>query len=160
MKVTRRKKDKFIQLLREGQTVINACSQISITTMSMYRHRRAEPDFAKEWDDAIEEWEKTLLQRMEAEADRRSMEGDLRPIGFYRGKPFTAIRDYSDILLMFRMKKLDPAYRETPTVDVKQDIHLHGPPAARMSSEDAEALEDATPDMRRQLLHVVKSKAG
>jgi len=158
MKVTTRKKTRFLQHLREGMPVVHACTQINVSNVHMYRLRRGDPDFKAQWDEAIEEWEATLLQRMEAEADRRAMEGNKRPVGFHQGKPWGAVTEYSDTLLIFRMKALAPEkYRDNASLRIDGKLqHEHGPPAARMSPEDAAAIEAASPEMRREMLRVIK----
>lgn len=55
------------------------------------------------------------LERMEVEADRRGVDGIDKPI-FYRDQLITTTKQYSDNLLMFRMKKLDPTYRDNNTI--------------------------------------------
>ena len=51
------------------------------------------------------------LEKMEIEADRRALDGVNQDIFYQRDKIGTKTI-YSDNLLMFRMKKLDPSYRE------------------------------------------------
>jgi len=51
------------------------------------------------------------LERLEAEADRRALEGVEKGV-YYRDKRIATERQYSDNLLMFRAKKLDPSYRD------------------------------------------------
>ena len=156
---TPKKRKEFLAALADGEDVVDAVQKIGMTKQALYWRRHKDGVFAADWAKALEQGDQIKLAEMEKEADRRAIKGNLRAV-HYKGERIDVVREYSDILLMFRMKKMNPAYRETPTVDVKQDIHLHGPPGARMSSDDAEALEAATPEMRRQLLHLVKGKAG
>ena len=58
-----------------------------------------------------------FLEKMGREADRRGMEGVDHPV-VYKGEITTTYKDYSDNLLMFRMKKLDPSYRENYTINI------------------------------------------
>ena len=55
--------------------------------------------------------EQVYVEKLEAEADRRGMEGIEKPI-YYKGERVDAVREYSDNLLMFRTKKLRPEYRD------------------------------------------------
>ena len=54
-----------------------------------------------------------MLPLLEAEADRRAVEGVVKPL-FYKGQRLPVeVREYSDVLLMFRLKALRPEqYRE------------------------------------------------
>jgi hypothetical protein len=70
------------------------------------------------WDDAIAEY----VEKMESEADRRAIEGTNKPV-FYQGEQCGVIREYSDSLLMFRLKRLDPAYRDRHDVNVKGNLN-------------------------------------
>ena len=65
------------------------------------------------------------LELMEAEADRRAIEGIDHPV-VHKGKITATYKQYSDNLLMFRMKKLDPAYRDSfnLTVDVPDEFAI------------------------------------
>ena len=77
------------------------------------------------------------LGSMEAEADRRAMEGGDHPV-IHQGKITATYKQYSDNLLMFRMKKLDPSYRDNYTLvlDVPDDIRAW---FQKKQTEDAEA---------------------
>ena len=57
------------------------------------------------------------LEKLQLEADRRAVDGVERPI-VSRGEVVTSYQQYSDNLLMFRMKKLDPSYRDNTTLTV------------------------------------------
>ena len=64
------------------------------------------------------------LERIEQEIDRRAIQGIEKPIFNTRGEQTGMTVQYSDNLLMFRAKRLDPAYKDnydprpatTPTV--------------------------------------------
>ena len=88
---------------------------------------------------------------LDAEIDRRGVEGIDKPI-YYKGEKVDTVKEYSDNLLMFRRKKLDPAYRDNYAPPVNpQDIkvtsivyNLHpsvAPPPAPEPVTDAEYLE-------------------
>jgi hypothetical protein len=57
-----------------------------------------------------------VLELYEDEVMRRAVIGVLKPTGWYQGQPGALVRERSDLLTMFRMKKLDPGYRDTVTV--------------------------------------------
>ena len=77
-------------------------------------------NFPKRFDMASLRYQETL----DAEIDRRAVEGIDKPI-YYKREKVDTIKEYSDNLLMFRRKKLDPTYRDNydPQV-VKQDIKV------------------------------------
>jgi hypothetical protein len=84
---------------------------------------KADPEF----DAGCREAEEIYKDKLEAEADRRAVEGVGR-LKFNRagfplmdpatGKPYEE-RLYSDALLMFRLKRLDPGYKDR--VDVNRN---------------------------------------
>ena len=53
------------------------------------------------------------LGKLDAEINRRAVEGVDHPI-IYKGEITATYKQYSDNLLMFRAKRLDPEYRENP----------------------------------------------
>ena len=79
------------------------------------------------------------LELMAAEADRRGMEGVAKPV-YQGGKKVGTVQTYSDNLLMFRMKKLDPAYRDSfnLTVDVPDELAAW---MRQAQARDAEAIK-------------------
>ena len=79
--------------------------------------------------------EQQYLEKLEAEADRRAVEGTDHPV-IYKGEITATYKEYSDNLLMFRMKKLDPQYKDNyapiggvTKVQVTQII-INAPPGA------------------------------
>jgi len=108
-KWTKKKRASFLEVLRETGTVTKAAKAVSMSTSRLYELRAADEDFRTDWDEAQEIGENVLLEVMEKEADRRAMKGTCKAV-FYKGKPCGFVREYSDTLLMFRMKKLNPAY--------------------------------------------------
>lgn len=86
----------FIEALRENGTVYRAAkiANISRRTAALERHR--DPEFSSDWNDALEDYKETL----EEEVDRQGKKGNI-------------------IGLMFRLKRLDPMYRDR--IDVNLD---------------------------------------
>ena len=81
---------------------------------TIYDWRDADVEFRDRWDEAIS----SAVEAMEAEADRRGIEGTLKPV-FYKGVECGYIREFSDTLLVFRLKALAPdKYREQSNVEV------------------------------------------
>lgn len=87
----------------------------------LYKIRYKDAEFDQEWSAALLQGEKVILSRLEAEADRRAMEGYLKPI-YYNGVAVGAERRYSDTLLIVRLKALAPhRYKERPMEEYSKD---------------------------------------
>ena len=124
-KLTIKKKDDFLLALRETGNVTESCARAGIGVReSIYKARNADESFAAAWDAALE----VYVEKLEKEADRRAVEG-CRKLKFDKnGKalidPDTnqlyEEREYSDTLLIFRLKALKPkVYRDN--IDVTSD---------------------------------------
>jgi hypothetical protein len=80
----------FLAALHEWPDVTQACSKAGIGRSQAYRVYRTEPDFAREWDEAVREG----IEAVEDEAWRRTKK--------------------SDTMLIFMLKSHKPGiYRET-----------------------------------------------
>lgn len=111
-KLTPRKKERFIQRLTETGNVTAAADFADIPRMYCYDMRKAQPEFAAQWDDAL----LAYANKLEAEADRRAYEGVDQPV-YQGGELVGTKRVYSDTLLIFRLKALRPeVYRERQDV--------------------------------------------
>jgi len=95
--------------------------------------------------------DRLALGIVEAEIHRRAVLGADKPI-IYQGRITGSYKDWSDNLLMFRAKRLDPAYKDnyqpatTAGSSLTQiNIHLH-PDAVRMQSLDSASVTDSVPD--------------
>jgi hypothetical protein len=144
---TAKKDGQFFAALACGRPVREALAASGYARTQVYAWRKAEADFGVMWDDA----EREAVELMEAEADRRAVQGVSKPV-FYQGQPSGLwldaagnpvpanakagdgtslavtfqpwdVREYSDTLLIFRLKALDPEkYRErTATVLTGKD---------------------------------------
>jgi hypothetical protein len=63
------------------------------------------------------------LGKLDAEINRRAVEGIDHPI-IYKGEITGSYKEYSDNLLMFRAKRLDPQYRDAYAPDSKPNVHI------------------------------------
>jgi hypothetical protein len=93
----------FLKVLAVTCNVGAACRVARVGRATAYRHRHAEPKFARAWDDACED----AADLLELEARRRAVEGVEKPV-FYRGERVGVVREYSDSLLMFLLKGCRP----------------------------------------------------
>lgn len=100
----------FLDHLRQEPNITTAARWAGYTRQYVYELRKADPAFAKAWDEALEE----SIDLCEAELHRRAFDGMLKPV-FYLGKRIRGgVREYSDTLAIFLMKAHRPEkYRET-----------------------------------------------
>ena len=102
-------RERFIAELRATANVSRSAGSIGINRRTAYDWRRQHPDFAAEWDEAIEH----AVDELETEARRRAFEGVNEPV-FYKGAECGYIRKYSDKLLELLLKAHRPdKYRES-----------------------------------------------
>lgn len=102
----------FLQNLRQFPSVTEACRAAKVSRQRAYIARRNYPQFASDWDDALQEG----LEALEGEAIRRAMVGEerIRP-HFHNGRLIyeEVIKDKSDTLLIFLLKAHNPSkYRD------------------------------------------------
>ena len=89
---------------------------------------------------------RTFMGKVEAEINCRAIEGVDHPV-IYKGEITTSYREYSDNLLMFRAKRLDPSYRDNyvgPNKDQQvavTKIIINLAPAVKPPAEVIEATE-------------------
>ena len=115
---TIKKDGKFFDALAGGIPVQAALQASGYKRRTVYDWRRDDEPFRQQWEDAVAQ----AVEALEAEADRRGVEGTLKPV-FYQGEECGQIREYSDTLLIFRLKALAPdKYRE----NIRQDINHSG----------------------------------
>lgn len=128
------KREEFFQALRDTCNVTIAARAGGVSRMRVYQIRAADPDFAQQWDDALQEG----IDMLEREAHRRAFGGTDKPLT-YQGQ-FTYLRDpetgnvlrdaegnpriatvkeHSDVLAMFLLKAHRPEkYRENSKLEL------------------------------------------
>ena len=103
------RKTTFLETLAETVNVSAACRKAGIRRRTAYNWRNADPRFAREWDDALDDG----IDAMEAELHRRAFEGVEKPV-WHKGEQVGTVRHYSDGLAMFLLKAHRPArYRDS-----------------------------------------------
>ncbi len=117
-------KPRFIEALRQTGVVTRAARAAGVGRTTAYDHYKTDPDFARAWDDALED----ACDEMEAEARRRAVEGTEKPV-YYKGEVVGTIREYSDTLLIFLLKANRPEkYRDSfDLAKVLADIQARRP---------------------------------
>ena len=98
----------FFAAIADGLPPGEAAKEAGYTRVLVVEWQGTDPAFAKSWCNADDE----AVERLEAEADRRAVKGTERPI-YFGGKKRGSVREYSDALLIFRLKAKRPdVYRE------------------------------------------------
>ena len=104
------RQQRFIDLLSQIGLVTVCARAVGMSAKSAYalRRRPGAQDFARAWDEAV-----GLGQlKAEAEAIRRAIEGERRPI-FYKGKQVGERTVYNDRLLIAVLRAKLPKYRQS-----------------------------------------------
>ncbi|MGE4442718.1 MAG: hypothetical protein AB7D27_14695 [Desulfomicrobium sp.] len=102
-KFTADKRSVFLAALAKHGFVARAAAEAGVHRSTVLRAKDADKAFSKAWEEAKDEY----TERLEQEADRRAYKGMSKPI-FYKGKKCGVIREFSDTLLIFRLKALKP----------------------------------------------------
>ena len=111
---TKRARKRFLEEFRKTANATAAAAFAGIPRSTAYDQRHRDPIFAAEWTEAEEEAADTL----EAEAQRRAVEGVLEPV-FYLGQEVGHIRKYSDRLLELLLKGHKPTkFRENLSAEI------------------------------------------
>jgi hypothetical protein len=148
---TPQKRGKFLENLRKHGNVTIAAKSIGSAHRTVYDWRADDPTFKEEWDDAMRQYSTVL----EAEADRRAVEGTRRPV-YYQGQVVGYVDEYSDTLLMFRLKKLDPqGYKDRVEHSGDEDhpVVIRDPEArnARINSLISQASPELLESLRERI---------
>lgn len=107
-KKTPEKVEQFLESLRDCGNVALAARFCHIGRRTVYAWRKEDTDFAKAWDEAMED----AVELMEAEARRRALNGVDEPV-YQGGRLVGQTRRYSDTLLIFLLKGARPErYRD------------------------------------------------
>lgn len=89
----------FLAALAEVPVVVHACKAAGVNRVTAWRAREADPEFAKAWDEALEEG----VDRAEQEAFRRAVVGYEKPV-WYKGALVGTETVHSDALLALILK--------------------------------------------------------
>ena len=101
------KKERFLEAAGGCATILAAAKASGVSRRSHYFWLENDPSYAEAFRYAREDY----LDKLTEECDRRAIKGVNKPV-FHQGMQCGTIPEFSDSLLMFRMKRLDPAYRE------------------------------------------------
>lgn len=104
--------ERFLAAFRQCCRIGEAAEAVGLTYWAVRRWVDADLySFKKRFENAVG----AFLEKLEAEAYRRGVEGIDHPV-IHKGVITNTYKQYSDNLLMFRMKKLDPNYRDNPRI--------------------------------------------
>lgn len=123
-------REKFLARLSESGHIGIACRESGVSRLLVLWHR----DNDREFRALLEEAQRLGLESLEDEAVRRARDGVDEPV-FYRGEQCGSIKRYSDLLLMFLLKAVNPArYRDNYRVELHGDLE-----SVRLSDEERAA---------------------
>lgn len=118
--LTTNQRARFLENLAQTANVTAAAEFAGSARRTFYDHREADKEFALAWDEAVE----TAIDAEEAEARRRALHGVSRPL-VSSGKvvkdedgKVIMITEYSDTLMLARLKAHRPKYREKSQVEL------------------------------------------
>lgn len=113
---TEEKDTLFFEALGNGSTPPKAAEIAGYSRSTVYYLKKNYKDFKRRWKLAVSLYENKLLD----EVDRRGRRGITKPV-YYKGKIVGNVREYSDQLLMFRLKTLKPEKYNTSLLANKKD---------------------------------------
>jgi len=97
---TQKAQARFLSAFSSYGIVSKACQWADISRRTFYNWKDADEEFCKAFEYSRREYEDSIEERLQAECDKRAFAG-------------------SDVLLMFRLKKLNPSYRERWSGEIK-----------------------------------------
>lgn len=107
-------KKRFLRaLITMGGSMVAAADEARVSRMKHYDKWRDDPVYMEAFTWALEQ----STHSLEAEAVRRAALGNDKPV-FYQGKRVDSIKEYSDNLLMFLLKKRNPEYRDNNNTQI------------------------------------------
>lgn len=93
----------FLEALKDTCNITKACELSGLGRTSAYEWREDDPEFAADWQKALE----VAADLLEDEAVRRAKEGTDKPV-FQGGQLVGHVREYSDTLMIFLLKGAKP----------------------------------------------------
>ena len=107
-KLTPRRLKAFLDTIVEtGGNITKACKKIHVARATMYERRQENPEFKKQWDEAVDRG----IDVLEDEAKRRAYDGVIKPL-FHDGKRIGSVRTYSDMLMALMLKAHRTKYKD------------------------------------------------
>lgn len=137
--ITRRAQKRFLEAFARVGVVAYACRTAKVGRATVYEWRERYPAFVEAMDAALA----VAIELMEEEVHRRAVRGTLSPV-YYKGDVVGQVREYSDTLLMFLVKRHKAEYRDQSSVDVRAQLKA----SMEITLEDgrADAQANLSPD--------------
>jgi hypothetical protein len=139
-KIRQGKKRAFLIAYCESGSVTHSAEAAGVARCRHYEWLEEDPDYARAFGDVQDRY----VEKLEREADRRAVEGVDHPV-IYQGAITDTYKEYSDNLLMFRLKGLKPdKYRDNvhSKVDVSGAVQLNATVTLEgISDDELRALE-------------------
>ena len=110
--------DVFIDLLREWGVISKAAEGAKVNRRTAYERRAGNAEFARQWDDALQDFADSL----EAEAIRRARDGIIKGV-YHQGVLMNSEVQYSDTLMAQLLKAEMIAARATAQAVLLKDRH-------------------------------------
>ncbi len=106
-------REALLELVAAAKTINEACNIVNVDRRAVRRLRDKDPDFAQAFDESY----RTGTEVFEAELRRRAIEGVEEPV--YQGGALVGhVRKFSDTLLIFSLKRRNPAYRDNHRLEL------------------------------------------
>jgi hypothetical protein len=131
LKKTEAAKARLLEARRTADYLTEACKIAGVGLRTVYDWKESDEAFALAYDAAKEQADEVYLEELRKEVKRRGLYGVEEPV-IFGGKPRMVkdpvtgkmipltVRRFSDNLLMFEVKRRDPAYRDSyPALDVR-----------------------------------------
>lgn len=110
----------FLNALSRSGNVTRAAVEAELDRVHLYRRKREDEAFAREWDKALA----IGIEALEDEAKRRAYDGWDEPV-FYQGRSCGSIRKFSDTLMIVLLKAHKPEkYRENINMNVSGELNV------------------------------------
>lgn len=111
--------ERFLSIFSEVGVITKAAAIAGIDKSNHSKWLKSNEKYRERFEAAVEAANDVLI----AECRRRAVEGVDEPV-FYKGEQVDTVKKYSDLLLIFEMKRRMPEYRDK--VDVSnQHLHKH-----------------------------------
>lgn len=104
---------RFLAALSMTHCVQLSCRSAKVSRDTAYEHRKADREFARQWDEAQEH----ALDLLHARVWQRCLEGDVEPV-FFMGAPVAYIRKFSDKLQIELLRAWKPDRFKSAGVNV------------------------------------------
>ena len=160
LKKTEEAKARLLEARRATDYLTEACKIAGVGVRTVYDWKERDEAFVEAYEAAKQQADAVHLEELRKEVKRRGLHGVEEPV-IYGGKPRMVkdpvtgkmipltVRRFSDNLLMFEVKRRDPAYRDNyPSLDLR----FQGPASVQIilagSADDPDAdLESQTIDV-------------